>query len=163
MSVRKDGQDVFKMAFTLNTTELLAIENADTASSLTLVCSEAQVVCNYLESRIFERGNLASLAGKKQLIYFIFPKALTKYKPLIIAVFGLPEYCPIFYSPPPAGLFVPHRHDISTFLDNLMAQAMKTVYFIFFVVALHMNAQLWSEIISKMKKKVFWNTLFVTS
>ena len=40
---------------------------------------------------------------------------------------------------------------------------MKTVYFIFFVVTLHMNAQLWSEIISKMKKKVFWNTLFVTS
>ena len=53
------------MAFTLYTTELLAIENADTASFLTLVCSEAQVVCNYLESRIWERGNLASLAGEK--------------------------------------------------------------------------------------------------
>ena len=48
MSVRKDWQDViFKMAFTRYIPELLAIENAETASSLTLVCSEAQVVCNY--------------------------------------------------------------------------------------------------------------------
>ena len=45
--MRKDGKGVFKIAFTRYTTELLAIENADTASSLTLVCSEAQVVCNY--------------------------------------------------------------------------------------------------------------------
>ena len=36
---------------------------------------------------------------------------------------------------------------------------MKTVYVIFFVVALHTNTQLWSKIFSKMNKKGFFGTL----
>ena len=40
---------------------------------------------------------------------------------IVVAVFGLPEHCPIFHFPPSAlRPSVRHRRDISTFLDNLM-------------------------------------------
>ena len=72
MPVRRDGQDVFKMAFTLYSTELLAIENADTASSLTLVCSEAQVVCNYFGVKNLGTRQFGICNREKNSLYIIY-------------------------------------------------------------------------------------------